>query len=77
MPQPARMDSRLREARTKAGFSQEELARMLGVSRQTIVNIEKGITIPNVLLALAIAAAVAWAVSELFKEGRPGGDFGT
>ena len=76
MPQPARMDSRLREARTQAGFSQEELARMLGVSRQTIVNIEKGITIPNVLLALAIAAAVAWAVGELFKEGRPGGEFG-
>ncbi len=56
------------------GFSQEELARMLGVSRQTIVNIEKGITIPNVLLALAIAAAVAWAVGELFKEGRSGGE---
>jgi putative transcriptional regulator len=74
MPQPARMDSRLREARLQRGLSQEELARMLGVSRQTIVNIEKGITIPNVLLALAIATAVAWVVSELFKEGRPGGD---
>lgn len=74
MPQPARMDSRLREARVQKGFSQEELARMLGVSRQTIVNIEKGITIPNVLLALAIAAAVAWAVGELFKEGRSGGE---
>ncbi len=61
------MESHLREYRLLAGLSQEKLARQVDVSRQTIVNIEKGITIPNVLLALAIAAVLVVAVEELFK----------
>lgn len=65
-------DSRLRDARLNAGLSQEALAREVGVSRQTIVNIERGESEPKVLLAIAIAVAVglgAAAVSELFRKG--------
>ena len=66
------MESHLRERRIAAGLSQEQLARQVDVSRQTILNIEKGITIPNVLLALAIAAVLTVAVDELFKAIRQG-----
>lgn len=59
--------SLLAEARTKAGLSQEELARRAKVSRETIRNIENGKSVPNVLLALLIAGIVGVAVSLLFK----------
>jgi DNA-binding XRE family transcriptional regulator len=66
MPQFA---STVKEHREQAGLSQEALARQLGVSRQTVVNIEKGLSEPRVLLALAIAAALGVAVGELFRKG--------
>lgn len=62
-----RFDSNLEEARKRAGLSQEELARKAEVSRETIRSIEKGISVPNVLLALAIAALVGVAVDKLFR----------
>jgi putative transcriptional regulator len=64
MPQ---YESAVRTYREQAGLSQEALARKVDVSRQTIVNIERGANEPRVLLALAIAAALGVAVSELFK----------
>lgn len=63
-------DSRVKEYRERAGLSQEALAREVGVSRQTIVNVERGLNEPKVLLALAIAAALGGiAISELFRKG--------
>jgi DNA-binding XRE family transcriptional regulator len=53
-------------------LSQEALAREVGVSRQTILNIERGDSEPRVLLAIAIAVALglgAAAVGELFRRG--------
>ena len=41
--------------RTKKGMTQEELADAVGVSRQTIIAIEKGNYTPSVYLALKIA----------------------
>jgi putative transcriptional regulator len=58
--------SPVKEYREKAGLSQEALARKVDVSRQTIVNIERG-SEPRVLLALAIAAVLGAAVSDLFR----------
>ncbi|MGC1909585.1 MAG: helix-turn-helix domain-containing protein [Candidatus Dormiibacterota bacterium] len=60
-------DSNLRHHRLKAGYSQERLAQKLGVSRQTVVNIEKGENEPKIFLALALAALLGVAVNELFK----------
>ncbi|MDQ6857482.1 MAG: helix-turn-helix domain-containing protein [Chloroflexota bacterium] len=65
----ARYKSRVREYREEAGLSQEALARMLGVSRQTIVNIERGLSEPRVLLAIGLAAALGGiAIQELFRK---------
>lgn len=60
-------ESAVREHRERIGLSQEALARKVDVSRQTIVNIERGSSEPRVLLALALAAVLGVAVSELFK----------
>jgi putative transcriptional regulator len=63
-------EPKVRQYRERQGLSQEALARELGVSRQTIVNIEKGLSEPRVLLALAICAVLGGiAVSEMFKGG--------
>jgi len=69
----SKLDTPLREFRLGRGYTQERLARQVGVSRQTIVNIEKGVTVPNVLLALAIAAVLAVAVEKLFRPKGFGG----
>lgn len=63
-----KIESSVRERRITMGLSQEELARRVGVSRQTIVNIEKGLNEPKVFLALAIAAVLGVKLlSDLFE----------
>ena len=52
--------------RTKKGATQEEIALAVGVSRQTIIAIEKGNYTPSVLLALKIARYFKKPVEELF-----------
>ena len=64
----AKYESRLRYYREKKGWSQEQLARRLEVSRQTIVNIERGVSQPKVLLAIAIGALLGVALTDLFKQ---------
>jgi putative transcriptional regulator len=53
--------------RTKHGYTQEELAEAVGVTRQTIISIERGNYTPSVLLALKIAAVFDVAVEAIFK----------
>jgi putative transcriptional regulator len=60
-------ESNVKEHREQKGLSQEALARELGVSRQTVVNIERGSSEPKVLLAIAIAAALGATIQELFR----------
>ena len=68
----ARYESTVKEHRERRGLSQEALAREVGVSRQTVVNIERGRSEPRVLLALAIAGVLGVAIEELFRKGlRP------
>jgi len=50
----------------KNEMSQEELAGLLGVSRQTIHSIEKGKFIPSALLAMRIAKFFGKSVEEVF-----------
>jgi putative transcriptional regulator len=52
--------------RARSGVTQEELARAVGVSRQTIVAIEKGNYVPSVLLAMKIASFFNQTVEEIF-----------
>jgi putative transcriptional regulator len=55
------------DQRMAAGLTQEELAVALGVTRQTIISIEKGNYTPSVLLALKIANYFDQSVEELFQ----------
>ena len=55
------------ELRTKANATQEELAEAVGVTRQTIIAIEKGNYIPSVLLALKIAKCFKKSTEEVFS----------
>lgn len=59
--------NRVREHRRVAGLTQEDLARALGVSRQTIISIERGKYIPSLPLALKIAAFFGCSTDEMFK----------
>lgn len=58
--------NRLKETRQARGLTQEALADQLGVSRQTIIAIEKVKFIPSVKLAIEIAAALGLSVDDLF-----------
>ncbi len=55
------------ELRTKANATQEELAEAVGVTRQTIIAIEKGNYTPSVLLALKIAKFFKKSIEEIFN----------
>jgi putative transcriptional regulator len=58
--------SRLKEVREGRGWSQGELARRLGVSRQTINAVETDKYDPSLPLALRMAKLFGVAVPELF-----------
>lgn len=55
--------------RTLLGMTQQQLANKIGVTRQTIISIEKGNYIPSVLLAIKIAQAFNQPVEEVFALG--------
>ena len=48
------LKNKIKELRSKKGISQEELAKMVGTTRQTIIAIEKGIFNPSAKLALLL-----------------------
>ncbi len=65
------LTNHIRRLRFEHNMTQEELALRTGVSRQTIMSIERGQTNPSVLLAYKIAAAFGVPVTEVFDmEGR-------
>ncbi|GAA4797603.1 helix-turn-helix transcriptional regulator [Corynebacterium canis] len=62
----------VRKYRRWAELSQAELAQRVGVSRQTIANIEKGNYSPSVHLALAICRILGKTVEQVFGEEQEG-----
>jgi putative transcriptional regulator len=54
-------------ARRARGWTQKDLARAAGVSRQTIVELEQGNYNPSTALALRLAVLLETAVDELFQ----------
>ena len=60
------MKNRLKVFRVMNDLTQEGLARLVGVSRQTIIAIEKGRYNPSVYLALKLARVLNTTVEELF-----------
>ncbi|WP_424983556.1 helix-turn-helix transcriptional regulator [Maritalea sp. S77] len=59
--------SHLAEYRKQAGYTQAQLAEMVGVSRKTINTVENHIFVPSTVLALKLAAALRVSVHELFE----------
>lgn len=56
----------VQEHRSKQGNTQEELAKAVGVTRQTIIAIERGNYTPSVALALKLALHFGVRVETLF-----------
>ena len=56
----------MKEARARAGLSQQELADKLGVSRQTINAIEKGDYNPTIKLCVGICRVLGLTLNDLF-----------
>lgn len=66
MKEELQLKNRLKEARTEAKLSQAELARMVGVSRNTISSIETGQFNPTAKLALILCIALDKKFEEMF-----------
>jgi len=62
------MENRVRDFREGQGWSQGELARRLGVSRQTVNAVETDKYDPSLPLALRMAKLFAVPVTELFVD---------
>ena len=60
------MKNRVEEFRKQNNEKQEDLANIVGVSRQTIISIEKGKYNPSILLAFKIANHYQKSIEELF-----------
>lgn len=60
------MRNRLREMREKQGLTQEEVAAHAGVSRQTIISLEKGKYNPSITLAYSLSRLFNMSIEELF-----------
>lgn len=61
------MKNRVAEFRKQFGYSQESLASKLGVSRQTIISIEKGKYNPSLPLAMIMAEIFQTNVENIFS----------
>lgn len=60
------LGNRLKVARAERELSQEQLANLAGVTRQTISAIETGLYCPSALLAFVLANRLGKRVDELF-----------
>lgn len=58
--------NKIMELRRKQGLTQEQLADDLGVTRQTIISIEKGKYVPSLALAMKIAIYFNLSIEKIF-----------
>lgn len=63
--------NRVKELRTDRGWTQEQLAEAVGVSRQSVNSIERDRYVPRLMLALTFARVFGCATDQIFTlEGR-------
>lgn len=60
------LQNKLKEMRTSKNLSQEQLACLVGTTRQTIISIEKQVFNPTAKLALLLCVALDCKFEELF-----------
>lgn len=65
------MENNLPQRRKEKGWSQQALADQLGVSRQTIISIEKGHFDPSLPLAFQIADRFECRIEDIFVPAAP------
>ena len=65
MPE-ANLRTRLREYREALGLTQERLAEIVGVRRETIIYLERGKYNPSLRLAYQVARAVGRRIEDVF-----------
>jgi len=65
-PEGDGLKNRIEELRREKGVRQEELAKQLGVSRQTISSLENGRYNPSILLAHRVALFFGKTIEEVF-----------
>ena len=63
---PPSILNRVKELRTERGWTQEELAKAVGVSRQSINSIERERYVPSLLLALTFAKVFGCSLDQIF-----------
>ncbi len=68
---PSSLVTTIRRRRAAAGWTQAELARRVGVSRQALSAVEAGRQVPSTVLALQLGKVLRCAVEDLFR--LPGG----
>ncbi|MDV5972290.1 UNVERIFIED_CONTAM: helix-turn-helix transcriptional regulator [Streptococcus canis] len=61
------LKNRLKELRARDGINQTEMAKLAGVSRQTISLIERNEYTPSVVIAMKIAKVFQESVEEVFS----------
>ena len=61
------LKNHLKEYRVRLGVNQQQMGALVGTSRQTISQIERGDYSPSVTLALKLARACGVTVEELFE----------
>ena len=62
---------RIEEFRKKKGFTQENLAKMLGVTPHTVNRWERGHHIPNAIDLQRVARVLGYRVEEFYEETNP------
>lgn len=67
MVKPTQVSNSIRAHRDDLGLTQAELARTIGVTRQTLIAIEQGKYSPTLELAFQIARAFGVGIDELFQ----------
>ena len=60
------MKNRLEELRTQKGWTQQDLADRVQVSRQTIISLERGRYNPSIILAFRLSRQFEVAIEDLF-----------
>jgi putative transcriptional regulator len=61
------LSNTLKVQRARMDWTQEELARRVGVTRKTVNTIENGVYVPSTVLALRMARAFGVPVEDLFQ----------
>ncbi|UCE10552.1 MAG: helix-turn-helix transcriptional regulator [Candidatus Thorarchaeota archaeon] len=60
-------EEKMRSSSESEQWTQEGMAKRLGVSRQTVISMEKGTYNPSLILAFKLARAFGMAIEDIFE----------